>query len=79
MVDDVVPELQCHSLPHGMDEHHSKVAAQNNLYDMVVEGKMWGCDFFVIDADDEVEEGEGGVHLLDDGVYKEENAQWRGG
>ena len=75
MVDDVVPELQCHSLPHGMDEHHIKVAAQNNLYDMVVEGKMWGCDFFVIDADDEVEEGEGGVHLLDDGVYKEENAQ----
>ena len=62
MVDDVVPELQCHSLPHGMDEHHSKVAAQNDLYDMVVEGKMWGCDFFVIDADDEVEEGEVETH-----------------
>ena len=55
--------------------YHIKVATQDNLVSNGSTSGCGGCDFFVADADDEMEEGEGGVHLLDYGVYKEENAQ----
>jgi hypothetical protein len=71
MVDDVVAELQCYSLPHGMDEL-IELVAQGDLHNVVAKGidlQMWGCDFIVIDADDEAEEVEGSY-------YEEEDALW---
>ena len=55
--------------------YHIEVAAQDNLVSNGSTSGRVGCDFFVADADDEMEEGKGGVHLFDNGVYKEENAQ----
>ena len=76
MLDDV---LRCHSLPHRIDEYLIEVAAPDDLYDMVIEGldlQMCGCDFFAINANHKVEEGEVEVYLLYDGVDEEENALW---
>ena len=52
-------------------QYHIEVAAQSDLVSNGSTSGCGGCDLFVADADDEMEEGEGGVHLLDDGVYKE--------
>ena len=38
MVDDVVAELQCYSLPYGLAEYHFEFAAQDDMCDLVDEG-----------------------------------------
>jgi hypothetical protein len=81
MVDDVLAEYRCHSLPYELDERHFQVAARDDLDDLADEGvdlRMWGGECVVIDADDEEDEGEGEEveKLLRDGTYDEEDAVW---
>jgi hypothetical protein len=75
MVDDVVAELRCHSLP---DEYLIELAAQDDVYNVAAEGidlQLWGRNFVIIDADNEVEEVEVET-CLDNSDYEEENALW---
>jgi hypothetical protein len=81
IVDDVVAELRCYSLPFGLDDTHFQLAAQDDVDDLLDEGvdlKMWGAECVVVDVDDVEEDGEE-VEVerqLLDGTYEEEYAVW---
>jgi hypothetical protein len=78
MVDDIVAELRCFSLPYGLGECHFDLAAKDDLDDLADEGvdlRMWAGECVVVDVDDEEDEQEVVEQLLD-GTYDVEDAVW---